>query len=163
MNLDSYDIAIIGISGTIIGTLLGAFSTYRFSLKLAETNRRQDASNRLIRAFANELSEVYPTPVNWPNNIDAFLKSKFNNLQAAICEFRYILPTKEWKNFDSLWFKYYCSTGREIDRNCQCYSHYIDSSGASTDKHGQVKPHTQNGREALKLNIDNLLSFAKKT
>jgi len=163
MNLDNYDIAIVGVAGIIIGTLLGAFVTYRLSLMLAENNRRQDANNRLIRTFANELAEVYPTPVNWPHNIDAFLKSKFNNLQAAICEFRNVLSPKEWANFDSVWFKYYCSTGRETDKNCQCYSHYIDTSGASIDKHGKIESHTQIGREALKLNIDNILSFAKKT
>lgn len=159
MEVSAYDIALIGVGGAVVGTLLGAWIAYRFSLKLADINARREANRRLIAAFHRELADIYPTPVNWPKDIDNFLRSKFSNLQAAVGEFRHHLPIQECEDFDRAWFNYYCSTGRDVDRSCQSYLHYmnfIETTGDQTTT-------KQNGQKNLKENVDHILRFAKKT
>ncbi len=144
MEVEAYEIALIGVGSTIVGALLGAWIAYRFSLTLAEIKVRQEANRRLITTFHRELSEIYPTPVNWPKNIHDFLSSKFTSLQAAVGEFRHYLPVQEWEAFDSAWFNYYCSTGREVDKSCQSYLHYMNFETTTNDqeqKNRMVKKH----------------------
>ena len=159
MEVGAYEIALIGVVGAVVGALLGAWITYRFSLKLTDINVRREANHRLIAAFHRELADIYPTPVNWPDDIDNFLRSKFSILQAAVGEFRYYLPVQEWKDFDRAWFNYYCSTGRDVDKSCQSYLHYMNFTTTTSDK----KTIKQNCKKNLKDNVDHILKFAKKT
>jgi hypothetical protein len=143
----AYEIALISVGGTIIGTWVG----YKLSLQLSIINARREANLRLITTFHRELADIYPYPINWPKDIDAFLRSKFTALNAAIGEFRHYLPVGDYDSFDNAWFKFYCSTGREVDiKNCQSYHQYI----AFEDK--------PNFKETFKHNVDSLLIFAKK-
>ncbi len=158
MEVGAYEI-LIGVGGAIIGALLGAWIAYLFSLKLADFNFRREANRRLIAAFHRELADIYPTPVNWPEDIDNFLRSKFSILQAAVGEFRHYLPVEEWDSFDRAWFNYYCSTGREIDKNYQSYSHYTNVTIATNDQ----EPYKQSGQKNFKYNVDQILKFTKKT
>ena len=159
MEVGAYEIAVIGVGGALAGALLGAWIAYRFSLKLANFNVKQEANRRLIAAFHRELADIYPTPVNWPKDIDNFLRSKFSILQAAVGEFRHYLPVQEWEDFDRAWFNYYCSTGRDVDKSCQSYLHYMNFTTTTSDQ----KTTKQNGLKNLKDNVDHILKFAKKT
>jgi hypothetical protein len=156
--LSSYEIALIGIAGTLLGTFVGALITYRLSVQLAKMNNRSDINKQLIHVFTTELADVYPTPVNWPADIERYLKEHFSNLQSAIGSFRLHLSEKERSSFDSAWLKYYCSTGREVDKNTQVYLDYI--SFTSTSDNGES---TIDGPLNLRINIDNILIFATKT
>jgi hypothetical protein len=156
MTLGNYEIALIGIGGTVIGVLIGCLLTYHFSLKHAERVQRLDANRKLVHTFTSELADVYPTAVNWPDDIDKFLRQKFPNLQAAVGEFRFYLPRREWGAFDNAWFDYYCSTGREVDKKCQAYHHYMNLSGVTNNVE-----YTQNGHANLTKNIDHILTYAK--
>lgn len=157
--MNSYEIALIGIAGTSLGTLVGALITYRLSIQLAKMNSRSDINKQLIHVFTSELADVYPTPVNWPPDIEVYLKEHFSNLQSAIGSFRLHLSEKERASFDSVWLKYYCSTGRDADKNSQVYMDYI--SFTSTNNNGQSI--TIDGPLNLRRNVDNILSFAAKT
>lgn len=159
MEVGAYEIALISVGGTVVGALLGAWIAYRFSLKLSDINVRRDANRRLIATFHRELADIYPTPVNWPKVIDNFLRSKFSILQAAVGEFRHYLPAQEWEDFDRAWFNYYCSTGRDVDKSCQSYLHYMNFTTTTSDQ----KTIKQDGQKNLKDNVDNILKFAKKT
>ena len=159
MQVGAYEIALIGVGGAVVGALIGAWIAYRFSLEIANINARREANRHLISAFHRELADIYPTPVNWPKDIDSYLRSKFSSLQAAVGEFRHYLPIQEWEDFDRAWFNYYCYTNRDVDRTCQSYLHYIDSITTTSDQ----KIITENGKIKFKYNVDNILSFAKKT
>ena len=159
MEVGVYEIALIGVGGTVVGALLGAWIAYRFSLKLADINARQEANRRFIATFHRELADIYPTPVNWPSHISRYLGEKFTTLQAAVGEFRNYLPVEEWEAFDSAWFNYYCSTGREVDKCCQSYTHYMNFETTTSDQETQK----QDGQEEFKHNVDRILKFAKKT
>ena len=122
----------------------------------------RSAANKFAETFFNELKGIYPKPENWPENIDHFLRTRFPTLQAAIEEFKNILPWYKRKAFDKAWFRYRCSTGREIDT--QCYHHYmpfittsiVDGKEVTVDNSGMYT-------ETFKHNVDALLKFAKKT
>ena len=156
MEIGAYEIALIGVGGTIVGALIGAWIAHRFSLKLFELTIRREANRRFISVFHQELSDIYPTPVNWPNDIHGFLSCKFPALQAAVGEFRHYLPVDKWEAFDNAWFSYYCSTDREIDKTCQVYHHYTDCETLD----GNIAQ-IQDGRKNLKSNVDKILRFAK--
>ncbi|MCK7599088.1 hypothetical protein M0G74_17575 [Microbulbifer sp. CAU 1566] len=156
--MSNYEIALIGVAGTIVGALLGSILTYRLSVNLSDRSHRLLASRKLVSVFAKELADVYPTSVNWPENIDGYLRQKFTILQAAVSEFRFSLPESEWAAFDREWFNYYCSTGRSIDRQSQSYIHYMNFTIQSNDTGGEYE---QVGPDNLRSNVDKILSFAK--
>jgi len=91
---------------------------------------------------------LYPSPAQWPENIDAFLRRVFPKLQAAVAAFRPFLSCYRRRAFDHAWFEYRCATGREVD--LQCYHHYMAFSGQPDPK------------LTFKRNVDALLSFAKQ-
>ncbi len=159
MEVGAYEIALIGVGGAVVGALLGAWIAYHFSLRLADINVRREANRRLIATFHRELADIYPTPVNWPDDIHNYLSSKFTTLQAVVGEFRHYLPVQEWEAFDSAWFNYYCSTGREVDKSCQSYLHYMNFESTTNDQ----EPQKQDGQKTFKHNVAQILKFAKKT
>jgi hypothetical protein len=146
MVLENYEIALIGIAGILVGALLNN----RLTLIRDDISERRQANRNLIKVFTSELSDVYPTAVNFPERIDPYLRSKFSTLQAAIAEFRLHLPHTELESLDQTWFEYYCSTQRDIDKDCQSYTHYTDYNG-------------QDGHANLVSNINKILAYAKKT
>lgn len=164
MELGAYEIALIGVGGTIAGALVGAWISYKFAIQLAEINSRKEAARKIISTFHKELSDVYPFPINWPDDIDFFLRSKFTILNAAVGEFRHYLPPENWGEFDNAWFRFYNATGREIDnKNCQCYHHYMPFSGVSVVNGNETRhDNTKTYKENLQKNIDALLKFAKQ-
>lgn len=60
MNLSAYKIALIAGGFAIIGALLAAWLGYRFSLSLANVNKRRRAAMKLREAFKNELLALKP-------------------------------------------------------------------------------------------------------
>ena len=163
MELSAYEIALISIGGTIAGTLIGVLISYRLTLKLSAINAKRDATQRFVATFHRELSDIYPYPIKWPEDISIFLESKFNVLNAAVGEFRHYLSDGEWCGFDTAWFSYYNATGREIDnKNCQCYLHYMPFSGVSVvDGKETIHDNNKTYKDDFKKNIDALLKFAK--
>ncbi len=158
INLSTTDLWLIGISGTLIMALLG----YRFTISINKRNSFNTAATELINTFHRELKEIYPTPANWPENIDSYLRARFDNLSEAGGKFRRYLSKRKQKGFDEAWFQFYCCTGREVDKNCQCYHHYMPFSGTIVDNGKEHKfDNTKAYKENLKQNVDNILRFAK--
>jgi hypothetical protein len=80
-------------------------------------------------------------------DIDPILRAIFPKLQAAVAEFRRVVPFYRRRAFDRAWLRYRNGYEREIDS--QCYHHYIFPQLAG------------NPRDHFKKNVDKLLSFAK--
>jgi len=110
-------------------------------------NAFRAASSKFRSTVLDTLRQVYPHPVQWPANIDQFLRGVFPVLQAAVAEFREFLPWYRRRSFDAAWFEYRCSTGREVD--LQCYHHYMSFVGDPDPK------------KIFKANVDRLLSYAR--
>jgi hypothetical protein len=129
-------------------TLLAALVGGLLLLQVHRLNAYRAGSTKFRAEVLSTLSGLYPSPVQWPSDIDASLRSKFAKLQAAITEFRPFLAWYRRRAFDRAWFAYRCATGREID--LQCYHHYIAFCG---------QPDLQ---QSFKRNVDALLSFTKQ-
>jgi hypothetical protein len=110
-------------------------------------NAFRAASTKYRSTFLETLRQVYPHPVQWPANIDHFLRGVFPTLQAAVAEFRAFVPWYRRRSYDAAWFAYRCSTGREVD--LQCYHHYMGFGGDPDPK------------KMFKSNVDRLLSYAR--
>ena len=157
------DETFIGFLYGVCGTLVGGLAAHFLSKDLNKRTEFNQAAKDFVNTFHQELSGVYPYPINWPSNIDPFLRSKFNILNAAAGSFRHCLTEKKRSEFDKTWFRFYNATEREIDnKNCQCYHHYMPFSGTSF-ANGEEKEHdnTQTYKENLKENVDALLKFAE--
>ena len=108
----------------IVGFILGSVFGYYIQGRINRETRVAEASAKFRAATLQAFSGLYPIPVNWPsgNGIDTHLRTIFPDLQIAIAEFRPFVPWWRRHDFDEAWFRYHCSTGREID--AQVYHHY---------------------------------------
>lgn len=133
----------------IITQWFGQRLNHSLCIERERQSRFKAASAKFISEVHSAFSGLYPHSVNWPENIDAKLRSVFPTLSAAVAEFRPFVPWYRRWFFDRDWFRYRCSTGRQID--VQCYHHYMAFGSNPTYK------------ENFKHNVDNLLKYAKVT
>ena len=148
--------------GIIVG-LFGIIAAHRLFSHRDRKNIFNNAAKEFADTFHSELKEIYPTPANWPDNIDHYLRARFDNLSEAVGKFKRQLPRRKRKSFDEAWFRFYCCTGRKVDRNCQCYHHYMPFSGVSVvDGKETTHDNTKTYKENFNKNVDALLKFAKQ-
>jgi len=146
----------------IIIVLFGIIAAHRLVSHRNKIEIFNKAAKEISDTFHRELKEVYPIPGNWPGNIDHYLRARFDNLSEAVGKFKGHLPKRKQKAFSDAWFSYYCYTGREIDRNCQCYHHYMPFFGSSVVNGNEIQTdNTKTYKENLKKHVDIILGFAK--
>lgn len=159
ITITASDLWLLGACGALVLVLI----RFRFTAALRNRDIFNNAAKEFADTFFKELKEIYPIPANWPNNIDHYLRARFDNLQEAVGKFRSYLPKRRRKSLDEAWFRFYCCTGREVDRNCQCYHHYMSFSGVSVvDGEETVYDNTKTYKHDFKKNVDVLLKFAEK-
>ena len=109
MKLGAYEIALIGIGGTVCGALLGAYITYYFSTLLAERNERQTAIGKLRAAFVGELAAIRLAHSDIEVLIEIYqtIAGPIMRQAAAIEEFRPFLDISKQKEYQEAWQKYY--------------------------------------------------------
>ena len=95
--------------------ILGGFAYVRF-------NDYYAAPAKFRITVIAEICSIYPTINNWPQSEEAFFKSAFPDLNVAVAEFRYFVPSYRRRAFDYAWLRYYC-TYPEQNTN-QIYHHY---------------------------------------
>lgn len=132
--------------------VLLAFFSALILLYVHRRNAARTASVKFRNVLLTKLTGLYPVASNWPGNIHQHLESVFPDISAAVAEFRPYVPPWRRKAFDRDWFAYYCDTGREVDRNCQVYHHYMDFTSPE-----QPVP---NGKQTFHRNVSRLLSYA---
>lgn len=129
---------------TVIAALVSVFGAFVLQRVIAFRN----ASVKFRAAVLDELGSIYPLPANWPEDIDAFLRAAFSNLQVAVAEFRPFVPRWRRRAFDRAWSRYRNTYARAAD--VQVYHHY--------DERFLSVP---NAKAAFRHNVDVLLSFAE--
>lgn len=145
------------------GALIVLFFTLRFTADLRKRDIFNSAAKELVDTFHRELREVYPIPANWPDNIDHYLRARFDTLSEAIGKFKRHFPNRKQGAISEAWFSFYCCTGREVDKNCQCYHHYMPFSGTSVINGKEVHhDNSKTYKENLKRNVDAILRYAKQ-
>ncbi len=144
----------------------GALTLVLIRLRFASEIRNRDIFNKAAKEFTDtfhrELKEIYQTPMNWPDNINNYLRARIDNLKEAVGKFKPHLPWWKRKSFTKAWFRFYCCTGREVDKNCQVYHDYMPFSGVSVVDGKETKhDNTKTYKENFKKNVATLLKFAK--
>lgn len=140
-------------------SICGALSLIFIRIAYKSEIRRRDifnnASKELINTFHRELREVYPIPTNWPEDIDYYLRARFDALSEAVGKFKRHLPRRKQKRISDAWFRFYCCTGRDVDKSCQCYHHYMPFSGVSIVNGKEVHhDNTKKYKDNLKENVE---------
>ena len=147
----------------VCGALLLALVRFRFISTMRNRDIFNVSAKEFTDTFHRELKEIYPTPTSWPDDIDYYLRTRFDNLDEAVGKFKGYISWRKQKSFDKDWFRFYCCTGREVDKNCQVYHHYMPFKGVSSNgkkiiEHDNTKTFTKN----FKDNVEKLLSYAKQ-
>lgn len=147
----------------IILVLFGIIAAHRLVSYRDRKNIFNSAAKEFVDTIHMELKEIYPSPANWPEDIDYYLRYRFDNLSEAVGKFRRHLPIIKRKSFDEAWFRFYCSTGREVDINCQVYHHYMSFRGVSVVNGKEYRyDNSKTYKDNLRNNVDNLLNYAKQ-
>ena len=113
MQPSPYDLALIGIGGTVLGAVVGAWLTYRFSIAVANGNARRVAGVKLREAFAPEIAR-FSQPLNMIISIP-ILEAAFEKHNIAVNEFRFYLTGRERDAFEKAWHCYYCAPDGQRD------------------------------------------------
>lgn len=142
--------------------LLASFSAW-LTYHIARSHSRATACAAFRASILNELGSIYPNPAAWPENIDAFLRSRFTALQSAVENFRPFLPWWKRSRFDRAWRIYRLGAdGRDID--IQHYGQYRPYNVDGVEDGGEYKQdQTLTYKMNLKKNVDQLLSYADET
>ena len=148
------------IIAALVGALVGAWITYRFTLalvrtqfddaeRLANAQRRHEASAKFRIAFYDELAIL----CDWNNSINPedILRNAFNKHFIAILEFANFLCETDRNTFISEWNQHY-------QDEHMSHKYYPDFSKYSTL--GVSISRAKEIRETTIKNIEHLLSYA---
>jgi|GEM_PF-1338652 len=157
--ITSFDLLLLSACGTLVIILI----QLRFRAEMRKRDIFNKSAKEFTDTFCRELREVYSPPVKWPDNINRFLAARIDKLKMAVGNFRLYLPW--WKRyfFDKAWFRFYCCTGREVDKNCQVYHDYMPFKGVSMVNGNRIEyDNTKTYKDKLRKNIFAVLKFAKQ-
>jgi hypothetical protein len=114
----AFEIAIIGVGGTVVGTLLGAWLSYHFGSKLVETThnnnismmQRKDfneAATKFRVAFKDELLALNPALAKGAPDACDLLAAAFEKHRSAVFDFKPYLRPTDAEGLEQAWQKYY--------------------------------------------------------
>jgi hypothetical protein len=150
---DAINLNMDGIFGAVLLASFVGWVAWRNGHKV----RKANACAAFRSVLLSELSPIYPAATAWPENIDAFLESKFLNLQTAVWNFRpFLSPFDKWR-FDRAWKMFYC-TNRDINPPQQHYGAYRGS--YSEGSHAEA---TSKAQALFHANVGRLLDFSDET
>ena len=153
MELSGYEIALIGVAGTIAGTLVGALVGYYLSKALAKETEKRHAIIKLRDAFKFELLALNPSQSIIDEELPKFLETKFEKHRNAIYDFSHYLSTKNKALFYKAWYEYYCHEDLRNENGVPFFEQY-SCQGLTIEKEHQMK-------NLVKKRIESILEFAK--
>ena len=153
MNLSPYEIALIAGGFTIVGTLLGAWLGYRFSLSLTNVTQRRRAAMKFREAFKDELLALNPAQYAMKVDLATFLENAFPKHRAAVFDFAYFLEPTERTAFYTAWREYYCHPKAQNENTIPFFGQY-SCRGLTIDQEHEKK-------QLVQSRIEKILEFAK--
>lgn len=144
--LSAADLWLLGICGALIVILIGHLLNNVSNQK----NRFNEAAAKLRSVVITELNGLYPTPIDWPDNIAARLDRTLPAIQTAIAEFSHFLTDADCKSINATWDQYY--------KHCKQVIPDAFSDASIFYAEGKSKQ----AQEQFKAIIEHLLSFAKE-
>jgi len=128
------DSAIIGIVGTVVGTIFGGAIGYVTSNRLILKQHRIVAGQKLRVAFLKELSALKNKGKFNAESVRDVLEDAFSKHASAITEFQFSLRGKELAGFTKAWQEYYGYKGNGNDYYLNQYWEFSEKSFSSPDK-----------------------------
>jgi hypothetical protein len=120
MEVTPYALALIAGGFTVVGTLVGAFVTYRLAVMLARSNAKRDAGRRLREAFAPELAALDHATRRNGLDVEQLLQTAWPRHHAAVNELAVHLDTTRRRAFLDAWRKYY-----EVGGSIRFFDYYM--------------------------------------
>ena len=151
MNLTAYEIALIGVGGTIIGSLAGAWIGYRLSISLVEIQAKRNAGLKLREAFKDEIIALNPSQYALKEALPDFLNNAFYKHRSAIFDFAFLLPKKSEIAFYNAWHKYYCHKDLRNENSIPFFEQY-SLRGKNIEEQHAIK-------QLVKKRIESILEF----
>jgi len=108
MEIGLYEIAFIGVGGTIVGSLIGAWIGYRLSLSLSKISDKKNSGQKLRGAFKDEVLALSPSQYTLKEDVSNLLNDSFQKHREAIYDYAFYLKGREKKQFYRAWYAYYC-------------------------------------------------------
>lgn len=105
--MSDYEIALVGIGGTLAGTLLGSLVGYWLSIKLNKIGLKQQSAYRLHVAFRDELLMLNTQESVINGSLCEYLKNAFEKHRLAVYEYSFYLEHSVRSKFIKAWEVYY--------------------------------------------------------
>lgn len=138
---------VAGISGAIIGGVIGVIGTYIGSIRISQQQRFVDAGRRLREAFHDEMATLRS---DRHVNAATLLEDAFKKHLIAVTEFSYVLPESKRSYYYHTWNDY-CSIPDHP--GATFFEQYLSG-------HGNIQDSENNVKLAIER-INNILSFTK--
>lgn len=113
------------ISITAIIALFTIIAVHRLTEKRSKAVEFRAAAKDFRNAVLNELKDVYPTVISWPEHPPSLLTNKFAALQVAVAEFEVFMPWYRRFMFNRAWRIYCVGTDPTSKKATQEYHQYM--------------------------------------
>ena len=139
MELGPYEIALIGVGGTIVGALVGTWVGYRLSLSLSKITAKQNAGQKLRGAFKDELLALNPSQYDLEEDVPNLLDRSFQKHREAIYDYAFHLEAREKEQFYQAWYTYYCPEQNRSETSIPFLEQYSCRGFTTAEKHELMK------------------------
>lgn len=146
---------VISLGSLIVGVLLGAWITYRFSLTLSQRAEKHRAGLKLRDAFKAEILALNPAHHAIDEDLPAFLEKAFDKHESAVYDFSFFLKTEGKTAFYKAWQEYYCHKDAQNENTVPFLEQY------SCRGHSIKGIHDIKNR--VKSRLEAILRFTEKT
>ena len=134
MNLTAYELSIISGGFTIVGALIGAIATYRFSIHLFIHQQRKIAAANFRASFAFLISQMRLAQSDPSIDKRDILNSTFKDISVAVELFRPYVHSCKQEAYQKAWENYY-SDGISGKIHFQQYTHHLQINGVERDEY----------------------------
>jgi hypothetical protein len=167
IELSPYDLAIIAGGFGIVGTLIGAFLTYRLAVQLSSRQAFNKAASTFRSAFTKEIRLIEESTVE-TDFIEMFNNAYIRHYNAVISFMPYLSESKR-AEIKKAWENHCYPKGLERDERILLSANFIHYDHHQGIEIVNKKPHItedhgvsfERAKALVTKNLDSILSFAK--
>ncbi|MDP1559450.1 MAG: hypothetical protein Q8K59_06170 [Nitrosomonas sp.] len=128
--------------------LFGVLGIAALAIEVVNRKRKADAIHNFRYTIETELAGMYPKSVNWPKNVDTYLRARLPEMQENFEVMRVFLPQDLLLAYNTAWNKYRDFCLAITDEKCAATESSLDN---------EPDP-----KEVFHRLVSDLLEFAQK-